>query len=179
MASFYETLTEKQIEFIGKQHMFFTATAHSSGRINLSPKGMDSFLVLASNRVAYLDLMGSGNETCAHIQNDGRITVMLCSFDQAPNILRIYGRGEVIGPKDAQWDELMGQFESFPGQRQIVIIHVESTQDSCGWAIPRYEYTEERQTHNEFAAGISDEKKLEKIAAQTESIDGLPIVPTS
>lgn len=179
MASFYEALTDKQIEFVGKQRMFFTATAHSTGRINLSPKGMDSFRVLCPTKVAYLDLMGSGNETCAHIQNDGRITLMLCSFDQAPNILRIYGRGEVIGPSDSQWDELIGNFESFPGQRQIVIIHVESTQDSCGWAIPRYEFTEDRETHNEFSSKATPEQIREKIAGQTESIDGLPITPTS
>ena len=102
MADFYESLTEKQIEFIERQHLFFTATAHGTGRINLSPKGMDSFRVLDSNTVAYLDMMGSGNETCAHIQNDGRMTLMFCSFDQSPTILRIYGKGEVIGPGDAK-----------------------------------------------------------------------------
>lgn len=179
MADFYETLTEKQIEFIEKQHMFFVATAHSTGRINVSPKGLDALRVISPTKVAYLDMMGSGNETCAHIQNDGRVTLMLCSFDQSPNILRIYGRGEVIGPADPQWNELIGQFTEYPAQRQMIIIHVESTQDSCGFAVPRYDFVEARDTLNEYVRKKYSQADLkERFAGQTESIDGLPIAPT-
>ena len=178
MADFYDALTEKQIEFIGKQHMFFISTAQATGRINLSPKGLDNFRVLSPNKVAYLDMMGSGNETCAHIQNDGRATIMLCSFDQNPVILRIYGRGEVIGPTDPQWAELIPQFTEYHAQRQIVILNVESTQDSCGWAVPRYDFAEERETLDKFSQKYSTEEVKGYFAKQTESIDGLPITPT-
>ena len=179
MADFYESLTEKQIDFIGRQHMFFTATAHSTGRINLSPKGMDSFRVLDSNTVAYLDMMGSGNETCAHIQNDGRMTLMFCSFDQSPNILRIYGKGEVVGRNDAKWDALIGQFDEYDVQRQIILTHVESTQDSCGWAIPYYEFKGERDTLVKYGETRSEDELVQYISAQTKSIDGLPIQPSA
>ena len=180
MADFYDALTEKQIEFISKQHMFFIATAHATGRINLSPKGLDAFRVLSPNKVAYLDMMGSGNETCAHLQNDGRATIMFCSFDQSPNILRLYGRGEVMGPTDPQWAELIPQFTQYDAQRQMIIIHVESTQDSCGWAVPRYEFIEERDTLNEYVRNKYSRDQLnQRLATQTQSIDGLPITPTA
>ena len=178
MADFYDSLTDEQIDFIEKQHMFFTATAHSTGRINLSPKGMDSFRVLDSHSVAYLDMMGSGNETCAHIQNDGRMTLMFCSFDQKPNILRIYGKGEIVGPNDTKWGELIWKFAEFNVQRQIIITHVESTQDSCGWAIPHYEYKSERDTLVQYGDAQKPENLKLYMENQTKSIDGLPIQPS-
>lgn len=177
MADFYDLLTDKQIDFIGRQHMFFTATAHNTGRISFSPKGMDSFRVLDSHTVAYLDMIGSGNETCAHIQNNGRMTLMFCSFDQSPNILRIYGKGEVVGRNDEKWDELIGQFEEYDAQRQIIVTHIESTQDSCGWAIPHYEYTGERDTLVKYGEMRSPKERIQYISAQTKSIDELPIEP--
>jgi hypothetical protein len=175
MATFYEALTDKQIEFIQDQHFFCVASGAATGRINLSPKGMDTFAVLDSNQVAYLDMYGSGNETCAHAQNDGRITVMFTSFGPKPNILRIYGKVRAIRPQDSEWDTLSSHFETIHGQRQIIVIDVESTQDSCGYAVPKYEFIEHRDTLRKYADRLTPEEYNEKILSQTESIDGLPI----
>lgn len=177
MADFYDSITPEQQAFIARQHMFTTATAAPTGRINCSPKGLDTFRVLSPNRVAYLDMFGSGNETCAHLQNDGRITIMMCSYDQKPNILRIYGRGRVVRPTDAEWEDLVTHFDQMRGQRQIVVIDVDSTQDSCGYAVPRYDFVEKRTTLNKFFDARSDEEFDERRRKQTQSIDGLPITP--
>jgi len=179
MADFYDALTDAQIEFIGKQHMFCNASAHSTGRVNLSPKGMDTFRILDNNTVAYLDMLGSGNETCAHIQNDGRVTLMFCSYDQKPLILRIYGKGEVVAPSDEKWNDLILHFDEIFGQRQIILIHVESTQDSCGFAVPRYEFVKERETLKKAIVKMGEAEKNAYFAKQTKSIDGLPISPSS
>lgn len=177
MGSFYTELTDKQIEFVRAQHMFFVATAHATGRVNLSPKGMDTFRVLNAHEVAYLDMGGSGNETCAHLQNDGRITIMFCAFDQNPNITRIYGRGKVYRPGSPEWDGLIPNFAEIYGQRQLIHVTVESTQDSCGYAVPRYTFKEERETLRKYAGRLAPEEMAEKYAAQTKSIDGLPVEP--
>src|SRR5829696_8447254 len=114
MAKFYARLDEQLQSFIGEQKMFFTATAPAEGRINLSPKGMDTFRCLdGGRRVAYLDLTGSGNETAAHLSENGRMTVMLCSFSEHPLILRIYGRGRVVHPGDAEWETLRAHFPTY------------------------------------------------------------------
>ena len=101
MAKFYPALTEPLMDFIREQHLFFTASASASGRINLSPKGLQTFCILSPTRVAYLDLTGSGIETAAHLQSDGRLTLMFCSLEDAPLILRLYGRGSVLRPEEA------------------------------------------------------------------------------
>lgn len=175
MGSFYECLTDKQIQFIQRQHMFFTATACPTGRVNLSPKGMDTFRVLTPNEVAYLDLTGSGIETAAHLAHDGRITIMMCSFDQTPNTLRIYGRGSVIRPGDPAWDQLLPHFTQIRGQRQIIRIAIESTQDSCGYAVPRYTFKETRQTLVQYRDHQTDETIAARIANNTTSIDGFAV----
>jgi hypothetical protein len=178
MATFYEALTDKQIEFIRAQHMFFVATAPPAGGcINLSPKGMDTFRVIDPNTVAYLDMSGSGNETSAHLQNDGRVTFMFCSFSQAPNILRLYGRGGIVRSGTADWDALILQFSQVKGQRQLIRACIESTQDSCGYAVPRYEFIEPRETLLRFYDKFTPEQIREKQAKQTKSIDGLPVEP--
>ena len=150
MARFFEKLTPDLHEFIGQQRMFFVASATATSRVNLSPKGMDTFRILADDRDAYLDMTGSGNETSGHILHDGRLTMMFCSFDAKPLILRLYGRGEALRPRDARWDELIGNFQQMPGQRQIIVLHIESLQTSCGFAVPRYELVEERKTLSEW-----------------------------
>ena len=175
MAAFYEEITDKQAEFIRNQYIFFVATAHKNGRINLSPKGMDTFRVLDRHTVAYLDLTGSGIETAAHLQHDGRITFMFTSFTQNPNILRLYGTGEVIRPADPRFEDLMQHFTPVTGQRQIIRAHITSTQDSCGYAVPRYDHIEDRQTLIKYAQRFTPEELKEKQDAQTTPIDGLPI----
>ena len=119
MADFFDALTDDHIAFVAKQPVFFVATAAEDARINLSPKGMDSFRVLSPNRVAYLDVGGSGNETHAHLAADGRITIMFCAFDRPALIFRIYGRGRAVLPQDADWAEVSAPFAILPGTRQI------------------------------------------------------------
>lgn len=175
MAKFYQELDDTHIKFIAQQKLFFTATAPHSGRINLSPKGMDSFRIIDRNTVAYLDLTGSGNETAAHIGENGRLTVMFCSFTENPLILRLYGRGEVITPNHPQWQKHFAYFDAILGMRQIIVSHLDSIQTSCGYAVPRYHYEGERDTLERWA-----EKKGENGIRQywqeknQFSIDGLP-----
>jgi hypothetical protein len=174
MADFTEALTEKQIAMIAAQPVFFVATAACDGRINLSPKGYDTFRVLSPTRVAYLDLGGSGNETHAHLAADGRITVMFCNFQQPALILRIYGRGAPVLPQDPEWESLAAHFTLLPGTRQIFDIAVESVQGSCGWGVPFMTLEGERETLKK-AHRQSDPVQWEaKMAARTRSIDGLP-----
>jgi hypothetical protein len=172
---FSQTLTDAHAEMIGKQAIFFTATAAADGRINLSPKGLaDTFKVLGPNRVAYLDLGGSGNETHAHLAADGRITIMMCNFEQPALILRIYGRGRAVLPQDPDWVELAAQFALLPGTRQIFDIAVECVQTSCGWGVPVMHLDKERETLPKYHAQSDPEKWLTKVAGRTSSIDGLP-----
>lgn len=151
MADFFEHLTDKQIAFINQQPMFFIATAPKSGRINLSPKGMDTFRVISPNLVGYLDLTGSGNETAAHIKDDGRVTIMFNSFGPAPLILRLYGSGRVALKGSDDWRAYIDLFTDIPGARQIILLDISSVQTSCGYAVPVMELKEERQTLVKFA----------------------------
>lgn len=175
MAKFQEELNETLIKFIKEQKMFFTATAPNEGRINLSPKGIDTFRCLDNMTVAYLDLTGSGNETSAHIQQNGRMTIMFCSYTVKPLILRLYGQGEVVRIGSEKWDNLIPNFMRDFGERQIIMLHIESLQTSCGFGVPIYELVEERDTLIDWAEG-KDEEKLKDYwrAKNLQSIDGLP-----
>src|SRR6478609_2720347 len=144
MADYFDALTEPHIEMIEAQPVFFVATAAEGARINLSPKGLDTFRVLSPTRVAYLDLGGSGNETNAHLLADGRITLMFCNFQQPALSLRIYGTGKPVVPWDREWEELAAHFTMLPGTRQIFDIAVESVQTSCGWGVPLMTLERER-----------------------------------
>ena len=172
---FTDTLTPDHMAMIAKQAVFFTATAAADGRINLSPKGLaDTFRVLSPSRVAYLDLGGSGNETHAHLAADGRITIMMCNFEQPALILRIYGRGRPVLPQDAGWGELAAHFTLLPGTRQIFDIAVESVQGSCGWGVPIMHVDHERVTLPKYHAQSDPIKWVTKMSGRTTSIDGLP-----
>ena len=175
MPKFTEKIDDKIRQFIGEQKMFFTASAPHDGRINLSPKGIDTFRCLDENTVCYLDLTGSGNETAAHVLENGRLTVMFCSFSGAPLILRLYGKGEVVHQSSEKWNALLTNFTAFFGTRQIIVLHVESLQTSCGFGIPLYEYREDRPTLIDWAKNKGDEgvNRYWKEKNQT-SIDGLP-----
>lgn len=146
MADRYDALSDQHIEFIGKQHLFFVGTAGADGHVNVSPKGMDSFRILDSGRVAWLNLTGSGNETAAHVLENGRMTVMFCSFDKQPLILRLYGQASVSHPRDDNWGELSTLFPDYVGARQIFELMVDLVQGSCGYAVPYYELKGERHT---------------------------------
>ena len=174
MARFYPALEAKHREFIAAQKLFFTATGTPSSRLNLSPKGMDSLRVLSDSRVAYLDLTGSGNETAAHLKHDGRMTMMWCSFDADPLILRLYGRGRIVRRQDTGWAELHHPFAALPGERQIIVLDIESVQTSCGYAVPMYTYAGERDTLARWAEKKGPIGLLEYWREKNQvSIDGL------
>jgi hypothetical protein len=175
MADFYDAIADDHRAFIAKQPVFFVATAADGARINLSPKGMDAFRVLGPNRVAYLDLGGSGNETQAHLAADGRITIMFCAFDNPALILRLYGRGSFVIAGEPGFDDLAGHFPRLPGARQIFDIAVDSVQTSCGWGVPRMTLEKERLTLAKYHAQQPPEDRLARIADRTRSIDGLPV----
>lgn len=172
---FFTSLTQDHVDFIAKQPVFFVATAAEGARINLSPKGMDSFQVLSPTQVGYLDVGGSGNETHAHLAADGRITVMMCAFDRPALIFRMYGQGKAVLPQDAEWDALVVHFTVLPGTRQIFVIDLDSIQTSCGWGVPFMSFERERQTLSKYHAADDPAARLAKIADRTQSIDGLPI----
>ena len=174
---FTDHITGDHADFIGKQPVFFVATAAPDARINLSPKGMDCFRVIGPNRVAYLDFGGSGNETNAHLLADGRITVMFCAFDRPALILRLYGTGAPVLPQDAAWAELAAHFTIEAGVRQIFDIAVESVQTSCGWGVPFMTFDRERQTLRKAWAPKSPDESLAIWTGRTRSIDGLPTRP--
>lgn len=179
MADFTDALTDKQIAIIQRQPMFFVATACADGRINLSPKGYDSFRILSPARVAYLDLGGSGNETHAHLMANGRITIMFCTFENPALIIRIYGHGKPVLPQDVAWADLAGRFDILPGTRQIFEIMVTSVQSSCGWGVPIMDYAKDRETLKKAHRQMDGDAWLAQVTAQDRSIDGLPTRPTA
>ncbi|WP_341220155.1 pyridoxamine 5'-phosphate oxidase family protein [Polaribacter atrinae] len=175
MSKFYTKLTSRLQKFIEAQKIFFVATAPISGRINLSPKGMDSFRVVNENRVLWLNVTGSGNETAAHLLENDRITMMFCAFEGAPNILRLYGKGKEIKEGDASWNELITFFPETPGTRQIFDITIDSAQTSCGMSIPFMEYKGERNQLNDWATAQGKEGIAQYWQDKNQtSIDGLP-----
>lgn len=177
MGTVFTELDEKHKAFIRKQHMFFVSTAplEEDGHINLSPKGYDSFRILSSSEVVYLDVTGSGNETSAHVQQNGRITMMFIAFEGAPMILRLYGQGQVILPDTHKWNELIQHFEVLPGTRQMIYTRITDVKASCGYSIPFYKYEGERETLNKWALN-KDEQQLAHyhLTKNASSMDGLP-----
>ena len=175
MAKFHEKLDADLRGFIGEQKMFFTASAPADGRINLSPKGMDTFRCLNDRTVAYLNLTGSGNETAAHLAQNGRLTIMFCGFEKRPLILRLYGTGRAIHHRDAEWDELFALFPDEPGARQIIVMDIESVQTSCGFAVPFYEFQGERPALRKYAENLGEDGLQDYWEEKNQmSIDGLP-----
>lgn len=160
MADFFDHITDKHADFISQQPMFFTASACATGRINLSPKGNDSFRVLSPKLCGFLDMGGSGNETAAHIKNDGRLTIMFNSFTRNALIYRIYGKGRVVRPHHAEYEELRSKFPEDVTTRQIILLEVESTQSSCGYGVPIAENMQERDTLRKWAESKGEEALL-------------------
>lgn len=177
MGKFHEHITDHHKKFIEQQHIFFVSTAplSSDGHINLSPKGLDCFKVLSPNRVAYMDLISSGNETSAHTLENGRITFMFCSFGETPGILRLYGKGRTVLPGDTEWEDLVQQLKIYPSTRQIIVADITKVQTSCGFGVPQYAYTDERTIHFEWAENKGAEG-LEQYVTDNNllSLDGLP-----
>lgn len=177
MAKFFDQIQPAHQTFIEKQKMFFVASAplSANGHVNLSPKGIDSFRVLTANRVMYMDIVGSGNETSAHILENGRITMMFCAYEGPPNILRLYGEGRTVLPGDAEWDTLSACFELPLATRQIIVADVHKVQTSCGFSVPYYEYIGERDQAEKWAQNKgADGIEIYKNEKNRISMDGLP-----
>jgi len=170
----YDAIDDKLRRFIEAQQVFFVATAPRDGHVNLSPKGLDSFRVLGPREVAYIDYVGSGAETIAHLRENGRITIMLCSFEGPPKILRLHGRGEVLEPQDAAFAELCGQFPDELQPRSIIRVDVERIADSCGYGVPVMIFEAERTLLRQWAEKKGDKLEQYQIEQNAASIDGLP-----
>lgn len=193
MGQVYPELDDRLMEFIRSQPMFFVATAPcigadgSGGHVNVSPKGYrDTFAILDSRRVAYVDLTGSGAETIAHLRQNGQITLMFCSFDRTPKIVRIHGTGQVVLPADPDWPELIARFGSGPdgadgadlgNKRAIIVVTADRISDSCGYAVPIMELTQERDLLTRWAERKTPEGLVAyRLERNKVSIDGLPAI---
>lgn len=179
MGKLYEGIDAGLEAFIKKQRLFFVGTAPTSldGHLNLSPKGLDTFRILGPRTVAYLDLVGSGIETVAHLRENGRLTILFCAFEDRPLIVRLYGRGRVVEPGDAEWDGLIDEFPKYPGARSVIVMDVERIGDSCGFAVPLYEFKGDRSQLTDFAdnkgPGGLEQYKAKKNRTSIDGISGL------
>ena len=144
MSKQFSKLDETLKEFIQNQHMFFVGTAGVDGRVNISPKGMDSLRVIDPENIVWLNYTGSGNETAAHVMECQRMTLMFCAFNGKPQILRIYGKAKAIHSHDSEWEKLIHLFPTVPGARQIFSLDIESVSTSCGFSVPLFEFVDDR-----------------------------------
>jgi hypothetical protein len=176
MGKLFDAISPEHEAFIRKQHIFFVGSAPlaADGHVNLSPKGHDVLRIFSPTQVGYLDLTGSGNETSAHLMENGRITFMFVAFDGAPMILRLYGTGRVVLPDTPEWEALVPHFAMLPGARQIMMADLHAVKTSCGFSIPFYDYTGERDTLKKWAVqrgdGLVDYHRDKNMV----SMDGLP-----
>lgn len=151
MGKLYTQLTDDLAQFIQRQKIFFVGTAASDGRVNVSPKGMDTLHIATENRVVWLNLTGSSNETAAHLRENDRMTLMFCAFEGAPLILRLYGHARTFHPRDEEWDSLITLFPALPGARQVINMSVDLVQTSCGFGVPFFEFKADREQLEEWA----------------------------
>ena len=175
MAKQFPSLGEDLQRFIEAQHIFFVGTAGPDGRVNVSPKGMDSLRVLGPNRIVWRNLTGSGNETAGHLCQINRMTLMWCSFDTRPMILRTYGSAQTLHTDDATFAQLNDSFPADIGARQIFDMHIDLVQSSCGYSIPFYDFVSDRDVLERW----SEQKGVEGIRTHwatrnRETIDGAP-----
>jgi hypothetical protein len=177
MAQTFEKIPGEFIPWVEEQPVFFVATAPAdpATHVNVSPRGLDTFRVLGANRVAWLDLTGSGVETIAHLKADGRITLMFCAFEGTPRIVRLYGRGKVHEPDDEEHEDLRSLLLDLPGARAIVDVAVERVSSSCGFGVPLMEFVGPREQLVEFARRKGEAKVAAyRTRKNVWSIDGLP-----
>jgi hypothetical protein len=178
MGKQFERIEPTHREFILSQHIFFNASAASEGRVNLSPRDVAALRILDPNTAVYIDRTGSGNETAAHLLIDGRLTLMFCAFQGPPMILRLYGRGRILPRHSAEYDTLLAtHFDNteVPGARQMVLLHVELVQTSCGMNVPFFDHVGERDQLTRWVE-VKGEAALQDYRRQknTLSIDGFP-----
>jgi hypothetical protein len=177
MGKQFDQITPELAKWLGQQRLFFVATAPlaTDGLVNCSPKGMDTFRIVGSKEVAYLDLTGSGIETTAHLRENGRIVFMFCAFSGPPKIVRLHGTGEVIASHDARFAALRALFPDYPGARSVIRAALHRIGDSCGYAVPRFEYAEERDTLARWADAKGSAGLVSYQAENNRrSLDGLP-----
>ncbi len=175
MAQQYADISKKLKDFIENQKVFFVGTATVDGRVNISPKGVDSLKVLTSSRIIWLNLTGSGNETSAHVQENPRMTLMFTAFEGAPMILRVYGSARVVHRNDPTWTELHAWFEPVPGARQIFDLKVELVQTSCGMGVPLFDYQQDRKQLIDWATKKGDDGLKDYWREKNQlSLDGKP-----
>jgi hypothetical protein len=173
----FDGIDENLAAWLAAQRVFFVATAPRSdaGHVNLSPKGLDSFAVLGPRRVAYLDLVGSGAETIAHLRENGRVTFLFCAFEGPPRIVRLHGRGDAVEPGDPDWDALAARFPAYPSARSIIRAELVRISDSCGYGVPLYRYEGERSQLGAWAERKGSEGlRAYQRERNRESLDGLP-----
>lgn len=173
MAKILTEISSELEEFITQQKVFFVGTAANEGRVNISPKGMDTFRVLGPNKIVWLNLTGSGNETAAHIIKNNRMTILFCAFEGKPLILRLYGTANIFHKQDEAYHEYIHLFPKTPGSRQIIEMHVSTIQTSCGYAVPFMDFKEER-TQLKSWSEKQGEERLENYRKEKNmlSIDG-------
>lgn len=175
MAKQHSEITDRLRRFIEAQQMFFVATAARDGRVNVSPKGLDSLRIVNPTRVVWLNGTGSGNETAAHLLDVPRLTIMFCSFDREPLILRLYGTARAVHPGDDDWVGLAALFPPLLGARNIFVVDIDLVQTSCGYGVPRYDFAGQRDLMAAWATKKGEDGLL---AYQQEhnlvSIDGFP-----
>jgi hypothetical protein len=179
MGKVFQEIDRELQAFIEAQQMFFVATAplDGAGHVNVSPKGLDTFRVLTPRRVAYLDYVGSGAETIAHLEENGRIVFMWCAFQGPPKILRFHGRGQVLLPHEAEYELLRPLFPPAPSGRAIVVVSIERIADSCGFGVPLYESGSQRSQLPDWASRKGEDGlRAYQIERNAQSIDGLPAV---
>lgn len=177
MGKVYAGIDEPLEAWLRAQRMFFVATAPlaADGRVNCSPKGLDTLRVTAPDEVVWLDVGGSGIETVAHLKENGRIVLMFCAFEGAPRIVRLHGRGEVIERRHPEFDRLLAAFPPPPVCRAIVRVRVARVADSCGWGVPFYDYRGERDDIARAVAGRTRAQLVAQAKRQNSfSLDGLP-----
>lgn len=175
MAKQYPGISDRIESFIKEQKVFFVATAAAEGRVNLSPKGMNSLRVLGKNRVIWLNVTGSGNETAAHVLENPRMTIMFMSLAGDPMILRLYGEAKVVHQNDESWSSLIAEFPPIPGTRQIFDLSVDLVQTSCGMAVPLFDYVADRDALSNWAEKKGSEGLQEYWREKNQvSLDGKP-----
>jgi hypothetical protein len=175
MGQQYTEISEKLIHFIEQQKIFFVGTATQDSRVNISPKGMDSLKVMGKNRVIWLNVTGSGNETAAHIQHLPRMTIMFAAFEGNPMILRLYGEARAIHVNDPEWEDLYSLLKPIPGARQIFDVTVDLVQSSCGMAVPFYDYVGDRDQLKDWATKKGDAGINQYWEQKNQlSLDGIP-----
>ncbi len=161
MAKIYTEISEELTAFISRQQVFFVGTAATEGRVNISPKGMDTLRVLEPNKVVWLNLTGSGNETAAHVLKNNRMTIMFCAFEGKPMILRLYGQANIFHERDKAYHKYISLFPEIAGSRQIFEMQVDTVQTSCGYAVPFMEFKEERRVLQSWAEKQGQERLKE------------------